>query len=171
MWTIATKGQPGIPFHISAWISYSSVPLLSCSYSAQSRSFEIYCQPWSPNQPAISQKMAPISAEKMGKMGNVCSWFLHLVSRNGPLGSVRGVDLTRPVRINYQHQRQLLSFALTCQSDHPCRRQVGHQYFHKMVFDCLCIGGRFRNYQFYSAGEKQISNSFLIQIFSIKVVI
>ena len=107
------------------------------------QSFEIYCQPWSPNQPVISQKMAPISAEKMGTMGNVCSWFLHLVSRNGPLGSVRGVDLTRPVRINYQHQRQLLSFALTCQSDHPCRRQVGHQYFHKMVFKCLCIECRF----------------------------
>ena len=181
MWTNATKGQPGIPFHISAWISYSSVPLLPCSYSARStrlgrrkdewQSFEIYCQPWSPNQPVISQKMAPISAEKMGTMGNVCSWFLHLVSRNGPLGSVRGVDLTRPVRINYQHQRQLLSFALPCQSDHPCRRQVGYQYFHKMVFNCLCIGCRSWNYQFYSAGEKQISNSFLIQIFSIKVVI
>ena len=178
MWNNATKGQPAIPFHNSAWTSYSSVPLLSCSYSARStrlgrrkdewQSFEIYCQPWSPNQPAISQKMAPISAEKMGTMGNVCSWFLHLVSRNGPLGSVRGVDLTRPVRINYQHQRQLLSFALSRQSDHPSRRQLGHQYIHNLIF---CIGYRFWNYQFHSAGEKQNSNSFLIQVLSIKVVI
>ena len=79
---------------------------------------------WSPTSLQLARKWHQLAGSKMGTMGNVCSWFLHLVLVEWTVRKCKG---SRPVRINYQHQRQLLSFAPTCQPQHRCQR---HQYPH-----------------------------------------
>ena len=86
---------------------------------------------WSANQPAISQKMPPISSKSNGHNGQCLQLIspLGFVEWTVSWGSVRGgEDLTRPVRINYQHQRQLLSFVSTCHPDHHCQQQEHHHF-------------------------------------------